>query len=234
MPDAEIAYLTGRGQGPRPHAVGEKFTPEGEVMPFSGTTTLCHIPARTPLHDALIAAQNRLRAGPHSGAFAFLPPASFHMTVFEGVTDQHRHRPRWPAHLSLDASVPEVLADGAARLDGVRLPDRFAVRMTGLFGGYSIRLSGANAAQETALRQARRDLAERLAIHRPDHDSYGFHITLAYLLRWLDAQSAKAVMDLSAKVMRDLAPILNGAKLGPVTYCHFEDMYAFAPKAVLA
>jgi hypothetical protein len=222
-----MAYLTGRlTGGAAPACVGEKFRADGQVRPWPGNTFVCHIPPG-PAHEALTAAQAALRAGAHAGAFAFLPPASFHMTVFEGANAARRRDDSWPAGLSPDMALPEVTGRFLAALRPLTLPPPVSIRPAGLFGGFSVQVTGQGAADSEALRQMRAALSAATTIRRHDFAGYAFHITLAYLLRWLPEAAAQAVADLSDRVFDDLAAAVPGIALGPVEFCHFNDMHAF-------
>ena len=84
-------FLTGQGrEQPRPGWSIDKFDDHGRVRATPGLTTLCHIDQESAGFAALVQAQQALRAGPHAGAFAFLPQDSLHMTVFDGVIDYRR------------------------------------------------------------------------------------------------------------------------------------------------
>lgn len=228
MPDVRD-YLTGRlTGGPRPAAVGDKFASDGRVLPWAGNTFICHIP-QGPAHAALVAAQDRLRAGPLAGAFAFLPPASFHMTVFEGANDTRRGDDSWPAAIPPDLPMAEVTARLLAAAGTLTLPEAVTIRPTAIFGGFSVHVAGATAADEDSLRAMRAALSLATTIRRRDFATYGFHITLAYLLRWLTADEADAIADLSAQVLADLAAAAPTITLGPVEFCTFADMHAFHP-----
>jgi hypothetical protein len=221
------AWLTGQGaSGPAPPAVGQKFAPDGQVIGYPGNTFLCHIPPG-PAHAALTRAAQRLQAGPLGRAFAFLPPASFHMTVFEGVTDRDRSGRRWPEGVDPTLPVEHVTALFAERLRGIDLPAAARIRPVTVFGGYSVQVTGATEADEAALRGARLTLRAATGIERPDFASYGFHITLAYQLRWLSADEADAVLDLSDAVTADLLAEVPEIALGGVEFCRFDDMHAF-------
>lgn len=226
--DSARAYLTGAlTGGPRPVAVGRKFAPDGGVLPTAGNTMICHIDPGSEAHAALVAAQAMLRTGPCAGAFAFLPPASFHMTVFEGVIDTHRTPGHWPADRPVDAPVDAVTTDFLGRVPGVALPPGFDIRPDAVFGGFSVRVSGATVADAAALRGARDSLAQALGLRRADHHAYGFHITLGYLLRWLTPAEASAVIALSHATHRALAARAPVIRLGAVEFCTFADMHRF-------
>ena len=226
--DAAVSYLIGtKTGGSYPEAIGKKFAPDANPLECLGNTTICHVPPGSAAFSALVSAQARLKAGPHADAFAFLPANSLHMTIFEGVIDYFRTPTRWPEHMAIDASVDAVTADLATRLDGLGLPRAFKARPTGIFGGFSVRMTGADAAQEALLRQARDMLRATTGIKRPDHASYAFHITLGYLMRWLSTEEANLVMDLSESVEADLLAQMPQIDLGPVEFCRFSTMERF-------
>jgi len=226
--DAAFRYLTGAMTGgERPDAVERKFTPDGASLACPGYTTICHVDPASPAFAALVAAQDRLKAGSLASAFTFLPPASLHMTIFEGVIEYSRTSNRWPGHLPLDASIDEAANDAQARLQGVRLDSTFGARPLGVFAGFSVNMTGATEHDESRLRKTRNRLREALNLHRPDHDAYQFHITLAYLLRWLSPDEAQQVIDLSREVTNALLKEMPSLKLGPIELCRFETMYHF-------
>lgn len=219
-----IGALTG---GDRPDAVGKKFSPDGTPIACPGFTTICHIDPKSNAFSALVEAQNRLKDGPLATAFTFLPRDSLHMTVFEGVIDYARTPERWPKHLPTDAPVAQVTDDAQLRLERIDLATRFAVRPIEIFAGFSVGVTGATPEVEALLRQTRNHLRDATNIHRTDHDTYQFHITLAYLLRWLSPEEAKQVIDLSAMIAGDLIANAPEIVLGPVELCRFETMHRF-------
>lgn len=224
---AMLDYLTGAVTGgAAPAAVGQKFTPEGAVMPHAGNTFICHIPPG-PAQDALAETAARLRAAAPAGAYAFLPPASYHMTVFEGVTDRDRTGGRWPEDLDPALPVEAVTRAFLPRLAGLDLPRTARIRPTGLFAGTTVQVTGATEADEAALRTARQTLRAATGIRRPDFADYRFHITLAYLLRWLTPAEAAAMAALSARLAEDLAALQPEIVLGGIEFCTFADMHAF-------
>ncbi|MEO1308587.1 MAG: DUF1868 domain-containing protein, partial [Pseudomonadota bacterium] len=218
---------------PHPAAVGQKFTPEGAPISCPGSTTLCHIDRASPAHASLVRAQQTLRDGPHAGAFTFLPPASFHMTVFDGVISTHRAAPAWPAHLATDLPMDSVTDDLLPRVQALALPQQFAIRPVQLFAGFSLQVAGNGREDEDALRDARDSLSDAMAFRRPDHDAYTFHITFGYLLRWLTPDEANAVIALSDAVFATLTAEVKDLTIGPIEFCAFETMHHFEPLAVL-
>ncbi|MDP5219321.1 DUF1868 domain-containing protein [Ruegeria sp. 2205SS24-7] len=219
--------------GPRPAWSVEKFDDAGQVRATPGLTTLCHIDQRSTAYAALCRVASGLRAGPHAHAFAFLPPESFHMTVFDGVIDYRRDGANWPSDMAADASIDQIAANWHTRLQGVHLPQQFEISVEAAVGGYTCPATGADAAQERQLRACRNQLADCLGVRRDNHDSYGFHITLAYQVQWLDLQSAQDVLALSDQLFAENGADLQNIQIGPVEFCRFENMLHFEPLLML-
>ncbi len=223
-------FMTGAlANGSRPRAVGRKFDPSGQPLPFPGNTFLCRIPPDSPGHAALVAAQDRLKALPEAEAFSWLPPSSFHMTVFEGVTAAGRDGDDWPQGINPRASIPDVTEEFLTRTDGLALPQAFAVRPTSLLAATTLGLTGAREVDSGALWRARALLREATGIKRADFIEYRFHITLSYQIRWLEPTEARRVGAACASAQAELvrrAPLIH---LGPVEFCSFETMHRFDP-----
>lgn len=227
---AAFEYLTGTlTGGARPDSVGRKFTPEGAQLSCPGYTTICHVDPVSDAFQALVQAQDALKAGPTAQAFTFMPPASLHMTIFEGVIDYSRSPERWPRHLPLDAKIEHCADDAKTRLAAANFDTMFTVRPIGIFAGFSVSMTGATEQKEALLRKARNRLRDTLNLHRRDHDAYQFHITLAYPLRWLSADEAVQVIGLSRNVADRLVQHMPELSLGPMELCTFETMHRFDP-----
>lgn len=231
-PDA-LAYLTGRLSGrDRPHPItepggGGKFTPQGAVLPFAGNTIVLHIPAASDAHAAMVGMQDALKSGPCAECFTWLPPASFHMTLFQGVSGPEPET-GWPEGIAPGTALDQITPVLSSRLDGVTLPAA-RIRSRGLFAGHSLTVEGADAAQETLLRAARQHLRKTLRIDPPGFDSYVFHVSFAYLLRWLTDDQARDVITLSENIHARFADRLRDIALGPAEFCIFDNMYHFEP-----
>jgi hypothetical protein len=230
-----IAYLTGAlsdaaaPSGVSQTGAGAKFTPQGHVLPWRGNTIICHINRDSPAHAALCDTQSALRDSPLARHFTYLPPASFHMTVFQGVSNGSD----WPEGVPPDATMEQADKALADRLEGIDVPRRFVATAHDLFGGFSVTMAGADAAEEDKLRQTRRVLRDATGINPHDFDNYVFHITLGYLLRWLEPVEAQEAVDMSQTIFAHFGTALNRVTLGPLEFCTFEDMHHFEPVKLL-
>jgi hypothetical protein len=228
-------------RGDRPRAItppggGGKFAPDGTLLPFPGNTILCHIDPASAAHRALIAMQERCMAADWAENFAFLPTASFHMTVFEGVCMNPIYREDWPQDVPRDLSRNEVSEVMLDRLRNVHLPSRARVRPVGVRhnAGIGVLVAGADNASELALRDTRWQLSEALGYRPANFTGYRFHITLAYLLHWLDEDLARRVGGEVEAALHDLAATVPEFELGPPEFCNFDTMHEFVPLRLLA
>ena len=235
-----FAYLTGTLEpGERPAAVtaaedGGKFMADGTVLPFPGNTIICHIERGSSAFRAMVEIQQALKAGPHAESFFFLPESSLHMTVFQGVSMPEALRgAEWPSGLPRDLPLERVTANLLDRLEGVRVPSARRVSCRGLHAGHSLTMEGTDPEDEAALRSTRETLRAATGIEPEAFDRYTFHVTLAYLGRWLGEAEAREVNALSDALYAEHRDDLQNVSLGVLELCRFETMYHFEPVAFL-
>jgi hypothetical protein len=232
--DEVLARLTGQSGADAPQSItdpglGGKFTPEGKVLRHPGNSFLCHIPTDSPLFAGLCAVQDRLFGSPFADSMVFLPRESFHMTVFCGISGTPLGIDGWPAGLHNDASLDDINRIFRDRLTDFRLEGPIRVRASGVNGPNSISMEPDGDAEETRLRGLRDRLRDLSGLPRNDHETYRFHVSLAYMLRFLPADEADALISLSEDLFA-----CHLAKVEPVTFnslefCRFETMLRFDP-----
>ena len=231
-----IEFLTGKWAGWKgavmpdgPREPWPKFSPDGAVRPFPGVTVVCHVPPDSASFQALVAIQDGLRSQPFARHFTYLPPSSLHMTLFDLSNEARRGTPAWPEEIDPAATWPTVSDTLAARLEGIKLP-AFQPTASQLFCGFSLSLEGQGSAMEQSMRRARDDLRAASRIYRDDHDSYVFHVTLAYPLRFVSEAEAEDIHQHSRSLFETHREALSPLSLGPAEMCDFKDMYAFVPR----
>ncbi|MDJ0088067.1 DUF1868 domain-containing protein [Pantoea allii] len=235
---AGMATSMSRAADHLPNDTGRKFAADGRVLPFRGNTIICHLPQQekdSDAFDALLDIYRALPAEPWARNVTALPPSSYHMTVFGGANDKARRYPLWPAGLPLDMPIEEcdrILAD---RLRQFRLgedasPYRMCVdpaEPSAKEKPLTLRLLSADEDTETRLRRLRDRLSQVTGIHEPDHERYGFHITLGYQFAPLtDDEDAAWRRSLAAwkTTIAQRVPVIT---LGNPEYCLMNDMFAF-------
>ncbi|KAK1055452.1 hypothetical protein LTR74_015682 [Friedmanniomyces endolithicus] len=99
-----------------PRWIGHKFDPDGQIMPYPGNGVLSPLDPASALHRSLQALLDDLQQQDFASLYTFLPPSSWHMTTYEGISDQIRLRKSRPADLPVTASLKACHAHVATRL----------------------------------------------------------------------------------------------------------------------
>lgn len=209
--------------------VGQKFHEDGSVREFPGNTVISKITPDMLIYSGLVETQERLKALDRAGKYAFLPPSSLHMTVIEGVCDQVRTPARWSSELALDMPLPEVnqfVLDCYARLSP---PDSLRMRIakTDFSQLLFIVLEPADAAAERSLKDFRDQFALETGIRFPNHDTYTFHVSLAYKLIHLTADEERVFRGEQEEVLQDLVTKYPVLELRKPDLTSFENMFRF-------
>ena len=217
-----------------PPGLPDKFDPDGNVLHFPGNTII--FPLRedtqnnTELYSSLLLLHDKIKESPLAHLFALLPPSSYHMTVFEGVTDKHRKPGYWPSDMSLDDSLENCTVYFTAKLRSFNLSNDLPYHLS--IVGFNSLDSGIGPHIEPhtkdnyQLRGLRNRLANLLKYRHSDHATYGFHLGLAYNLMWLTDDQKTEMMSL---LMDHFQSMPKEFKLGPPKFCRLEDMYMFEP-----
>ena len=229
-----IKFLTGT-LSPRAYpsgvglpGTGEKFTTDGVVEIWPGNTFVCHVERPSPAYAALMELQEAVKQSEFAAFFTFLPPPSFHMTVFQGMSPGNQGTPEWPRDVPVTASRDDVTETIAARTRGLELPE-VRIRAKDLFCARSLTVTGIDEAAERTLRQARSDLRDATGISPRDFDSYVFHITLSYLIHWLSVSAATELAAFSDELFGEFEEALQDISLEPCAFCNFDSMHHFEP-----
>ena len=157
------------------------------------------------------------------------------MTVYEGVSDQIRRRKCWPGDSALDATLESCTTLVREKLAGFDLGSEPPFRMTiagwePLEDGIALKVVPANFDEESRLRGLRDRLSKLLLMRHPGHDTYSFHVSLAYMLRFLGQKDHQAI---SAYLQNHLDKLPKVFELEAPEFCIFDDMFAFQQELYL-
>lgn len=227
MTDWQDILSPGPG-APPPRHLGTRYDAAGRFLPEAGNTVVCHVPPGSPTADTLDDLHRALRALPWADRFAFTPPASFHMTVFDGVIDTARGAGDWAAGLPADAAIDATTAALAARLEGFAPPPPFRMAIAAVTP-FGLSLRGATPQDEAHARAWRDALSAALGIRRANHAAYAFHLTMAYPLAWLPREALPALAAHLQRLTAQMQARLPALDLTRPAFCRFADMTAFPP-----
>ncbi|KAH6611563.1 hypothetical protein Trco_001583 [Trichoderma cornu-damae] len=228
-PAVQDVELEASQHGNFPRWIGQKFTPGGALLPFPGNTVICHLAQDSPLFQALLGLYDSLKGQSFASLYALLPPTSWHMTVFEGISDKLRRPGMWPAGLPPGAPLEDCTAFVHSRLEEFDLGDDapFRMRIEGfepLLDGIALKVVPADGPEERRLRGLRDRISERLLTRHPGHEGYSFHISLSYMLRFLGEEDHR---NISSYLEGWRSKLPDTFELGAPEFCVFDDMFAF-------
>lgn len=215
-----------------------KFRDDGSARRYPGNTFVTRVAPDGGAPGALAALARALQAETGSEAHRFLPPESFHMTLFRGVNDSRRLPEEWPQGVALDAPLSHVTDLFVARLQGLRSPSRFLMKPDALVmnaaGDIQLRLRAADEPTATALEELRQALAQRLRHHRPRHGHAHLHITLSYRVRPANAERNAMLGQALPRHRTAFETACPQLWLEDPALCRYDDMLAFTPVYPLA
>lgn len=219
---------------------GTKYDASGQARYFPGNTVICHLNRPGATFTALKEIATALRTQAGDGHITWTPPSSYHMTVFDGVTDAGRQPGDWPHQLPLDASLAECNRHIAQKLQnfdlGIDLPIRMvADEKLAKQTATQFPLRPIDSAENARLRDLRNRISEAIGVRHAHHDSYGFHITFGYYIRafatMADEQRYQSLWLAAIQDLRHRVPVIE---MGAPEYCLFDSMNDFKTQFLLA
>ncbi|RUM09768.1 DUF1868 domain-containing protein [Rhizobium chutanense] len=220
-----LVYSKTHNPNPPAH-LGSRYRKIGGFLPEAGNTIVCHVEKGSQTQAVLIEARETYLAMPEAQQFLFTPISSLHMTLFEGIIETRRRKNAWPGDLPLETPIDDMTALMAARLEGFRVADPFAVavveaRPSGLL------VDGVTEKDRRIMRAWRNAFADLLGYRQPNHEDYKFHMTFGYPIERLEDEALprwQAMLTDVAEDIRRKAPVFE---LMPPAFCVFEDMNHF-------
>lgn len=213
-------------------AVGSKFHADGTVRAFPGNTIICTVDPQqqSVVYRQALWAQQALRAMQCSDKFAFLPPASFHMTVMELLCDQVRTASNWSDRLPLTASLDETDRFFIKTAASVPAPNAIRMRFSHMRQPGLIALEPCDEETATSLTDYRDAIAQVTGVRFANHDSYGYHISLVYNLIELDAQDQLEVNTTFQRINEHLEKSFGMFEPDAPELVFFDSMFEFVPE----
>lgn len=216
---------------PIPH-LGTRYNAAGIFLPEPGNTLVCHLEAGSETEGVLQEVRARYRGMPGGQHLAFTAESSLHMTLFQGIIEYRRQLPYWPEDVPLETSVDDMTAIFLDRLAGFLPGPAFQMQVAEATPN-GLTLEGVTEADRAALRSWRDRLADLLGYRHPDHDTYAFHITFAYMIERFDDETMLIWQSFLAEVVAEIRQRVAILSLRPPAFCSFEDMNHFEELLVL-
>lgn len=214
--------------------IGKKFYEDGSVRRYPGNTVVADILPGCSAYDVMAQLRQWVIDFKLDDHLILLPEDSYHMTLFRGLNDQVRNAPFWPAALPTDAPMTQVDDYVSAAVEKAGLPgparmkfDRLGISKNCLI----VRLVPADDAQDRILRQFRDRGAENVGVFFPKHESYIFHISLAYVRVVPEGEAAERLAALEQKINAFIARQPEFYTAQPYM-AFYDNMHYFSPTRV--
>ena len=231
--DAFAETFTEIGRSGPPHYLNRRFDADGTFLPQPGNTIVSHVIDGSATQRALARVREALKALPYGDRFAYTPVSSLHMTVFQGTIEGRRKPAYWPQELAFEAPIDETTTFFLERLKAFPQASEFRMRPVEVTP-LGLDVTGATLKDEQSILALRDRLTVPFGYSHPDHDSYTFHITLAYLKAWLPAGAETTYLPALAELTRELVAEVEVLELEVPAFCTFNDMTEFKPQHYLA
>ena len=223
----EKKFLAGQLEGYTLKGAENKFDDKGNPLPFPGCTIICNIPLNTYLSNQIISFQKKMENFNPKKTYFYLPPSSFHMTLFDCCNLNTKNTNYWPSNIDPNMDYKDVAVELNKRIKNYIFPEKLNLKLNMFFGGYSIVLKPYSKEDEKILRNCRDELSSLLKIKFENHQRYTFHITLAYILRELNKNEIKSLIEFNKKLSFDFSKKFPKIILTKPEMCTFEDMLEF-------
>ncbi|MEX3011609.1 DUF1868 domain-containing protein [Hoeflea sp. TYP-13] len=213
---------------PRPPFVGSRFDETGRFLQERGNTIVNHVVAGTQTERALLEVRRRLMTLPFADHFAFTAPGSLHMTLAQGIIETRRKQHYWPAGFDLEAPVDDITRTYLERFADFQDLGSYSMRVDAVTP-YGVIVTGATERDNETLQRWRDALCDPFGYRHPDHEAYVFHITIAYLAKWLPPEALELYEVALDEMLDRLTQTVSLLELGQPALCSFEDMNHFEP-----
>ena len=223
----EEKFLAGKLEGYTLKGGENKFDDKGNPLPYPGCTIICNIPLNTHLSDQIISFQKNLEKFNPEKTYFYLPSSSFHMTLFDCCNLNTKNTKYWPTDIDPDMDYKNIAIELNKRIQNYIFPEELNLKLKIFFGGYSIVLEPFSEKDEKILRNCRDELSSLLKIKFENHQRYTFHITLAYILRELNKNEIKSLIEFNKQLSFDFSKKFPKITLTKPEMCTFEDMLEF-------
>lgn len=220
--------ITGGNMLTNTRHIGEKFNEDGSLRYFPGATIISFLEESNPMRSLMTEIRNDAEKSSFASNYVFLPPSSFHMTVFDLYSDFERYESKWSTKIDPTIHAAEIDAFLFNVCQKIPAPDSFLMKVD-YVDPNSIRLLPASDETERNLQEYRNRISEETGIRFPNHDSYQYHMTFGYHLFEGDQKSLVHARRFIAEKTCMLQEKMPTFTIGRPIFCTYSTMKEFIP-----
>ncbi len=212
--------------------VGQQFNKDNSVRRFPGNTVICHMDKCSKTYNEVLWAYKLLQTLHFNHKLAFLPPPSFHMTVFGLLLDEVRRQENWSSFLSPTLSLHNTDEFFRKVFPSIDSKQEFQMKYQGIKivkTGIAIYLKPIDDEVALRIKVYRKKLVEVTGVRHSDHEEYQFHITLAYQTIEYSNEEKEIVLKMMEKIDQALFNSFGIFHADNPQLVFFNDMHSFLP-----
>ncbi|PSH62282.1 DUF1868 domain-containing protein [Phyllobacterium brassicacearum] len=229
---SSLAAYAASNNSAAPRHLGTRYDANGTFLKEPGNTVVCHLAGGSASQRAVLEVRRRMMSMPDANKLTFTPISSLHMTLFQGIIEYRRALPYWPEDVALGTSIDDMTQLYLKRLGGFEDRGSFKIKVIDITP-VGLTVAGATDEDAATIKTWRDALSVPFGYRHPDHDTYVFHITFAYIVDWLADERLPAwqeLFDSSLTFLERDAPVID---INPPAFCRFDDMNHFEELLVL-
>lgn len=221
-----LSALAASSNASPPFHLGTRYDRNGTFKPEPGNTVVSHLLPGEPETEAILRLRQRMLEMPRADLLGFTPASSLHMTLFQGIIEFRRKAGYWPSDMPLEAPIDAVTDRYLEKLEGFESRGAFRIKVDEVTP-LGLTVSGYAEEDAVVLTAWRDALADVFGYRHPNHETYVFHITFAYILDWFPDEDISAVAAALQDFTREIQAAAPVIRLAPPAFCRFADMNHF-------
>lgn len=209
--------------------IGMKFNHDGTPKKYPGNTVIADVRADSPACAVIHHLYRVLSESGVGDSFIFLPEDSYHVTVIRGVNDYVRDSAYWPPELKADTPMSAVDDFFEQRVKTVERPGDICMKFESVrIDEHDVRvcLKPWDKQEQQRLARYRDEVADAIGLRLPGHDSYTYHVTLAYVLTIPEGDGLELQRRAVAQ-MNEYLQLQEGFYLSEPRIAFYDDMMNF-------
>lgn len=207
--------------------IGTKFYEDGRARRYPGNTVVADVTPGCSAYKVMVHLGRMVSDADLLDHYILLPSDSYHMTVIRGLNDQVRTDEFWPKALPKNAPmeiVDDYVSEAISRA-GLPGPVRMKFDTVSINASCAVaNLIPADDEQNRMIRDFRDRAAAEIGLFLPKHDTYKFHISLAYTRIVPEAERVEALRTEMDRYISEQSEFITTAPY----MAYYNDMLAFS------
>ena len=212
---------------------GNKFNQDGSVRQFRGNTVISFTPNSSPLGNYALYFRSLIKQTAAASRYSFMPASSYHMTIIQLLDENLRQPTIWSKYLKLDCPLETTdtfMIKAMKQVKPITSPIKMKFRRIKASNGLTIELEPADITTQQALKAYRNQVANATGVRLPNHETYIFHVSIAYRVDRLTKAEAVELQTALQKIETLLKEKNEIFQIAEPKLTFFNNMFEFSTR----